>query len=58
MTTFSREYIEQVKQTLDIFPHEQFEALVNVLVTALRNKRNIFVMGQRRQWRNGFTLGV
>jgi D-sedoheptulose 7-phosphate isomerase len=45
MTTFSREYIEQVKQTLDIFPHEQFEALVNVLVTALRNKRNIFVMG-------------
>jgi D-sedoheptulose 7-phosphate isomerase len=45
MTTFSRNYIEQVKQALDIFPHEQFEALVNVFITALQNKRNIFVMG-------------
>ena len=45
MNAFSRDYIERLKRTLEKFPHEQFEAIVEVFLAALRNKRTIFVMG-------------
>lgn len=45
MSEFSRDYIERLKRTLDRFPHEQFEAMVEIFLAALRNKRTIFVMG-------------
>ena len=45
MSGFSNDYIEQLKRVLDMFPHQQFEVMVEVFLSALRNKRNIFVMG-------------
>lgn len=45
MSGFFNDYIEQFKRALDMFPHQQFEVMVEVFLSALRNKRNIFVMG-------------
>lgn len=45
MGVFSSDYIERLRQALDTFPHEQLEAIVEVFLAALRNKRTIFVMG-------------
>ena len=45
MTTFSVEYIEQLKDVLDSFPHEQFERLTEAMMDAYREDRRIFVMG-------------
>jgi D-sedoheptulose 7-phosphate isomerase len=41
----SREYIAQLKQVLDAFPHDQFELMIDAFVTANRNANQIFVMG-------------
>lgn len=45
MSEFSRDYIERLKRAINTFPHEQFEAIAEVFLAALQNKRTIFVMG-------------
>ena len=45
MTTFSVEYIDKLKEILDVFPHEQFERLTEAMMDAYREDRRIFVMG-------------
>jgi len=42
---FSQNYIRDLTKTLDQFPHEHFEAMINILIEACEEKRNIFVMG-------------
>lgn len=45
MSAFSHNYIERLKQALDLLPHDQFEAMIEVFLRALRNNRTVFVMG-------------
>lgn len=42
---FSQGYIAGLKQVLDDFPHEPFERLVDTLLDAYENEKQIFVMG-------------
>ena len=43
--SFSQAYFRALKDLLDIFPHEQFEGVVECLVDAYKKYRTIFVMG-------------
>ena len=45
MTYFSDRYIEDLKQTLDVFPRDQFESLIDAMMEAREKGRKIFVMG-------------
>jgi len=45
MNYFSKGYIHQLIQTLDFFPHEQFELMITCLQKACANGNRIFVMG-------------
>ena len=45
MKRFSDIYIDDLKKTLDIFPHDEFEQLVETLLYAYETGKNIFVMG-------------
>ncbi len=42
---FSFDYLEQLKELLDIFPHDQFEEIGKVLMSAYDNRNNVFIMG-------------
>ncbi len=42
---FSDRYIEQLKNLLDGFPHEQFEEIGKTLLNAYENERQVFIMG-------------
>ena len=43
--SFSQSYLRELKDLLDIFPHEQFEDVVECLMDAYEKHRMIFVMG-------------
>jgi len=45
MNVFSKEYLGQLKQMLDLFPHEQFEQMIDCLLAAYAAGRRIFIMG-------------
>ena len=45
MKVFSVEYIEQLKDVLDGFPHGQFVQIVDAFLEAYNDKKQIFVMG-------------
>lgn len=45
MTFFSQDYINRLAKALEYFPHEQFEAMVDIILSAQRNNKTIFVMG-------------
>lgn len=45
MNYFSEEYIGQLKELLDIFPHEQFEKMISAFMAAYEQGKRIFVMG-------------
>jgi D-sedoheptulose 7-phosphate isomerase len=45
MTTFSLEYIDELKEVLDAFPHGQFVQIVDAFLEAYNNEKQIFVMG-------------
>lgn len=45
MNVFSKEYLGQLKQMLDLFPHEQFEQMMDCLLAAYAQGRRIFIMG-------------
>jgi D-sedoheptulose 7-phosphate isomerase len=45
MNNFSQRYIENLKITLDQFPHRRFEQLIEILLKAYHEERQIFVMG-------------
>ena len=45
MSVFSDSYIEELKEVLDGFPHEQFELFVDAMLNAYHNEKRIFVMG-------------
>ena len=45
MTSFSLEYIDKLKEILDVFPHEGFERLVSAIMDAYDQEKQIFVMG-------------
>lgn len=45
MTTFSLEYIDELKEVLDNFPHGQFVQIVDAFLEAYDNEKQIFVMG-------------
>ncbi len=45
MTSFSFQYIEELKKVLDDFPHDRFEKLIEVLLESYEKGRHIFVMG-------------
>jgi D-sedoheptulose 7-phosphate isomerase len=45
MNEFSYRYIESLKRILDQFPHSYFERLIEVLLKAYQEERQIFVMG-------------
>jgi len=45
MRTFSVEYIEELKEILNNFSHEQFERFINAMLTAYHKQKHIFVMG-------------
>jgi len=38
-------YIEQIKNILDSFPHDQFERLIKAMLDIYKEGRQIFVMG-------------
>ncbi len=42
---FSFEYLKQVKELLDIFPHERFEEITQTLLSAYDKGKHIFIMG-------------
>lgn len=43
--TFSLEYLNELKELLDIFPHSRFEELVNILMSAHEQEKHVFIMG-------------
>ena len=43
--SFSESYLSELKDLLNIFPHEQLERIVECLLGAYENGRSIFVMG-------------
>ena len=45
MSLFSDSYIEELKEVLDNFPHEQFERFVDAMMDAYHDEKHIFVMG-------------
>lgn len=45
MKAFSLEYIEELKDVLDGFPHDQFDRLIDAMLDAYNNEKHIFVMG-------------
>jgi D-sedoheptulose 7-phosphate isomerase len=45
MNDFSYRYIDSLKDALDKFPHHSFEKLIEVLLKAYHEERQIFVMG-------------
>jgi D-sedoheptulose 7-phosphate isomerase len=45
MNNFSQRYIESLKITLEQFPHRRFEQLIEILLKAYHEERQIFVMG-------------
>ena len=42
---FSIEYLEQLKDLLDVFPHERFEEIVTALIDTYNKGRQVFIMG-------------
>lgn len=42
---FSRTYLNQLKSLIDVFPHDKFEAIGELLLEAYERDRQIFVMG-------------
>ncbi len=42
---FSLEYLAQLKDLLDIFPHERFEEIGQALLSAYHEERQVFIMG-------------
>jgi len=45
MSTFSATYIQDLIEALNMFSHDQFEALISTLIHAYDKERKIFVMG-------------
>lgn len=45
MNVFAKEYLGQLKQMMELFPHEQFEQMVDCLLAACAEGRRIFIMG-------------
>jgi D-sedoheptulose 7-phosphate isomerase len=45
MSTGTQEYVERLQYSLRAFPHQQLEVMVNALLSAWRNNKTIFVMG-------------
>lgn len=45
MKGFSHDYIQQLKDVLDTFPHDQFECLIDSMMDAYKEEKRIFVMG-------------
>lgn len=43
--TFSLEYLAQLKDLLDLFPHERFDAIGKELISAFNHEKHIFIMG-------------
>lgn len=42
---FSFNYVEQLKDLLDIFPHDTFEKIGKTLISAYDNEKHVFIMG-------------
>ncbi len=42
---FSLDYLEQLKGLLDIFPHDRFEEIGQLLISAYTNEKHVFIMG-------------
>ena len=45
MSSFSTNYIQELIDTLRIFPHKQFEKMISTLIEAYKMNHTIFVMG-------------
>jgi D-sedoheptulose 7-phosphate isomerase len=45
MNNFSYNYIQQLKEVLDAFPHHQFNRFYEVLIEAYEKEKHIFIMG-------------
>lgn len=43
--TFSLDYLNSLKELLDIFPHDRFEEICKTLLSAYEMEKQIFVMG-------------
>jgi D-sedoheptulose 7-phosphate isomerase len=41
----SIDYLNQLKELLDIFPHDRFNEIVEILMSAYKNDKQIFIMG-------------
>jgi D-sedoheptulose 7-phosphate isomerase len=41
----SIEYLDQLKNLLDVFPHEQFQEIADLLISAYNGEKQIFIMG-------------
>ncbi len=41
----SIEYLDQLKELLDIFPHDRFKEIADILIFAYNSEKNIFIMG-------------
>lgn len=41
----SIDYLIQLKELLDTFPHDQFEKIAEVLISAYENEKQVFIMG-------------
>lgn len=42
---FSFDYLEELRGLLDIFPHDQFEKIGKILISAYDNEKHVFIMG-------------
>jgi D-sedoheptulose 7-phosphate isomerase len=42
---FSIEYLEQLKELLNVFPHDKFEEIGRGLISAFKQEKHIFIMG-------------
>jgi D-sedoheptulose 7-phosphate isomerase len=45
MKSFSRKYISELQDLMNNFPHENFEKMIQEILAAYDEQRNIFVMG-------------
>lgn len=45
MINFAYNYIENLKNVLENFPHDQFEWFIDTMIDAYHNEKHIFVMG-------------
>jgi len=43
--SFSLKYLTQLKDLLDIFPHDTFEDIGKTLISAYNNEKHVFIMG-------------